>query len=74
MAWHMKRTYVNGKVIHPKGGRILWAKREVESHLPTVIKEFEHIKGFGLTEGALKRLEALKPRALEIPKRQNIKF
>jgi len=75
MAWHMKRTYLNGKVIHPRGGGILLdAKHKVESHLPSTIKEFEHIKGFGLTEGALKRLEALKPRALEIPKRQNIKF
>ncbi len=79
MSWHNKKTYINGKCLHAKGGTILLdAKRVVDPFLPVGVKEIERsIKGNGLTDVALKRLEALKPRALElsqIPKRQNIKF
>ncbi len=79
MSWHNKKVYINGKCLHPKGGSILLdAKRVIDPFVPVGVKEIEHaVTGNGLTEIALRRLEALKPRALElskIPKRQNIKF
>jgi hypothetical protein len=79
MSWHSKKYFINGKCVHPKGGSILLdAKRVIDPFIPVGIKEVERaVTGNGLTEVALRRLEALKPRALElskIPKRQNIKF
>ena len=74
MSWHNKKTYINGKILHPRGGTILLDTKHVEPFLPAV-KEIEKVvKRSGLTDVALKRLEALKPREIEIPKRQNIKF
>ena len=80
MSWHAKKTYINGKVVHPRGGGILLdGKRIVEAAAdasPHVgIVEPERIsKGNGLTKLALKRLEELRPREIGIPKRPNIKF
>ena len=79
MSWHAKKTYINGKVVHPRGGGILLDAKHIAEENPTKVKEIEHCdkhiaKGTGLSSIALKRLEALKPREIEIPKRQNIKF
>ena len=69
MAWHAKTLCINGKVVHPRGGGILLDAKRVEAP----VKEVEH-KRNGLTGVALERLEALRPREIGIPKRQNIKF
>ena len=68
MSWHAKKLCINGKVVHPRGGGILDVKR-----VEAPVKEVEH-KLNGLTGVALERLEALRPREIGIPKRQNIKF
>ena len=75
MSWHNKKTYINGKVLHPRGGGMLLDTKHVVEPFLLPVKEIEKVvKRSGLTEVALKRLEALKPREIEIPKRQNIKF
>ena len=77
MSWHAKKKYINGKVVHARGGGILLdAKRVVEStpHIGVVEPEQIAVKGNGLTSLALKRLEELRPREIGIPKRPNIKF
>ncbi len=76
MSWHAKKTYFNGKVVHPKGGSIILdAKRNVDPSPHIGVVELPHVaKGNGLTSLALKRLEELRPREIGIPKRPNIKF
>ena len=74
MSWHNKKTYINGKILHPRGGSLLLDTKHVVEPFLLPVKEIEKVKRSGLTEVALKRLEALKPREIEIPKRQNIKF
>ncbi len=74
-----KHVYINGKVVHPRGGGILLdGKRsdpvaDTSPHIGVV--ELPHVaKGNGLSSLALRRLEELRPRELGIPKRPNIKF
>ena len=81
MSWHTKKMYINGKVVHPRGGGILLdGKRGVEAtanaspHVGIVEPGHIAVKGNGLTSLALKRLEELRPREIGIPKRPNIKF
>ena len=64
MSWHTKKTYVGGKVVHPRGGGILL---EPKAPVKEVLKS-------ALTSPALERLEALRPREISTPKRQNIRF
>ena len=66
-----KKVYIGGKIIHRIGGGILLdAKRDLADVKHT---QYE-MQGNGLSSVALQRLEALKPRIQELPKRQNIKF
>ena len=70
MPCHCKKTYIGGRIIHRKGGTLLDTNKIVQ-----VSKKVDDtIMGKGLTDPALRRLEALKPRIQEMPKRQNIKF
>ncbi len=69
MSWHAKKTYINGKVVHPRGGTILLETKRID--VPAEVKE---LRGEGLKWDALERLEALRPRELGIPKRKNIRF
>ena len=79
MSWHAKKTYINGKVVHPRGGGILLDGKRSDPVADTsphigVVEPERVSKGNGLTSLALKRLEELRPRELGIPKRPNIKF
>ncbi len=66
-----KKVYIGGKIIHrPGSGILLDVKRAV---VPISREVDRTLIGKGLSDVALKRLEALKPR-IEIPKRQKMKF
>ena len=78
MSWHAKKTYISGKVIHPRGGGILLDGKRVDPvdmspHIG-IVEPGRVLKGNGLTSLQLKRLEELRPREIGIPKRPNIKF
>ena len=77
----MKFTTVhfpNGKTIKRMrgagvGGSLLLKKGLGQSY-DSVQEMVKETKGAGLTEGAMKRLESLRPKAQLYTKRQNIKF
>ena len=70
---HNKTYLPCGKVIHRVTGRGMDLHGV---HVPLQrIKEIEHaVKGGGISEAAIKRLEELRPRIPLVTKRQNIKF
>ena len=77
----MKFTTVhfpNGKTIkRMRGGAVggsLLLKKGLGQSYDSVQEMVKETKGAGLTEGAMKRLESLRPKAQLDTKRQNIKF
>jgi len=69
-----RKTYLpGGRIVHRVKGRGL---NLLGVHLPEKrIKEIEYaVKGGGISEAAIKRLEELKPRIPLVTKRPNIKF
>jgi len=70
---HDKTYLPGGRIVHRVKGRGLDLSG---AHLPVVrIKEIEHaVKGGGISEAAIKRLEELRPRIPLVTKRPNIKF